>query len=594
MSFDSLSLKSVVLEISSGVAGRTVDRIVEPRAGEFAFVLRDERSTSLLYVSINPSNPFVFHAPQSPSRFDGQGSNYSVLLRKHLAGARVESVAALNDDRILLVRFKSRDQFCERSFSLFFEFMGKHSNSFMASGFFPFGGSGGEVLAAVSGSENLVSFVAAPSKVPVSSVPRAEFEAEWKQCAEKAGLMKKYCGLSPALIAAASRGGGGAIHSLHSARDPESLAAAAGSSGLAYAPAIYRKAPGGGSLFAYPLEIPGAEAVERFGRLNDAYAYLFGAYNRRALARSIGSVISRLKNSAEKKYEAVREEFESSREFERHLIYGKAIIGMLSGPSQADAPRGAGSVETPSGAVPLDSRFGLSDNAQRHFKLYKRLKSRNDHSAKTMAHLEGWLKKLAECSDELASWTAGGGDARIFAIEKNLTAAMNALVSEKRTRKKLAAELAGGVETISSQAGVRREKKKAAAANGRLFRHFESSAGLAIYVGRSDEGNDYVLSRVASQEDYWLHVRDFRGSSVILKVPGGTPEEAVEQSIAEAALYAAHYSQGRNATRIFVSCAKRKHVKKMRRALGKVTFENERAILVDVDRLEAFFGQDVG
>ncbi|EKD69224.1 MAG: hypothetical protein ACD_47C00218G0002, partial [uncultured bacterium] len=69
--------------------------------------------------------------------------------------------------------------------------------------------------------------------------------------------------------------------------------------------------------------------------------------------------------------------------------------------------------------------------------------------------------------------------------------------------------------------------------------------------------------------------------------------KAVERAVAEAALYAAHYSQGRNATRIFVSCALRKYVKKLKRVAGKVTYTNENSILVDIARLEEKFGRAV-
>jgi len=598
LSFDSLSLKIISLEIASEVIGRTIDRIVEPRIGEFAFILRNENSSSALYISFNPSNPFVFHSMVNTARFSGLRSNYSLQLKKFLDGARIEKFVTLNDDRILLIVLRNKDQFSERRFSLFFEFMGKHSNSFIVSGEYPdIAEDRASVLAAVSESDNLINFIVRPVKKPVSACDASRFENEWRECADKKTLMEKYCGLSPALISAAGPAGGAAVHALHSCSSATGHAAAAAIYGLNYDPAVYvKKDPGKNAAeadakyFAYHLLLPAGSISRRFERLNDSYEYLFGLYNRRALTAPIISVISRLKNSARKKYDSIRQEYDSSASYENHLTYGKAIIALLPRASESQDPRGRDSIETESGKIPLDARFSLSDNAQIHFKLYKRLRSKYEHALKMMGFLEKKLKDLSGCADELSAWVSDGSASGINEIEKKVSTALADLVTEKRTRKKLLTELSGGVGAISSQLGVRPAKKKNNSGDGKMFRKFESSGGLEIYVGRSDEGNDFILSRIASQEDYWLHVKDFRGSSVILKTPKGTGDEIVEESIAEAALYAAHYSQGRNATRIFVSCAKRKHVKKIKRAIGKVTYENERSILVDVDRLTDFFG----
>ncbi|HNY10275.1 MAG TPA: NFACT RNA binding domain-containing protein, partial [Candidatus Wallbacteria bacterium] len=164
-------------------------------------------------------------------------------------------------------------------------------------------------------------------------------------------------------------------------------------------------------------------------------------------------------------------------------------------------------------------------------------------------------------------------------------------------QKKFLVQFDGSVKTFTAQfSGHKKKTKKNETEpevheNNKNYRLFTSENGFLIYVGRSDTGNDHILSKVALPEDYWLHVKDFRGSSVIVKAPKNAEISAVEAALAEAALYAAHYSEGRNATKIFVSCAKRKYVKKIKRVAGKVTFINETTILVDVSMLEKKFSE---
>jgi len=90
-------------------------------------------------------------------------------------------------------------------------------------------------------------------------------------------------------------------------------------------------------------------------------------------------------------------------------------------------------------------------------------------------------------------------------------------------------------------------------------REFRSSAGLRILVGRNNEQNDRLTLKEADKRDIWFHTQKIHGSHVILCTAGQEPDK---QSLTEAAMLAAYYSQGRESTQVAVDYTPVKAVKK--------------------------------
>jgi predicted ribosome quality control (RQC) complex YloA/Tae2 family protein len=91
-------------------------------------------------------------------------------------------------------------------------------------------------------------------------------------------------------------------------------------------------------------------------------------------------------------------------------------------------------------------------------------------------------------------------------------------------------------------------------------RRYCTAAGLEVWVGRSDEGNDFLTTRLASGNDLFFHLDGAPGSHVILRCEGRSdpPSEAV----LDACELAVHYSKAKNATRADVHVVPIKNVKK--------------------------------
>jgi predicted ribosome quality control (RQC) complex YloA/Tae2 family protein len=93
---------------------------------------------------------------------------------------------------------------------------------------------------------------------------------------------------------------------------------------------------------------------------------------------------------------------------------------------------------------------------------------------------------------------------------------------------------------------------------------YELPGQWIVLAGRSDTDNDELSLGIASQDDWWLHVRGMPGSHVILRGPTGT--EPDRETLKRAAAIAAWHSKARNAGVVAVSCTRARYVTKPRGA----------------------------
>lgn len=142
------------------------------------------------------------------------------------------------------------------------------------------------------------------------------------------------------------------------------------------------------------------------------------------------------------------------------------------------------------------------------------------------------------------------------------------------------------IEEIERQSGIARENTKREDEErkgpSRPYRIFESPGGFRVYVGKSAKGNDYLLSKVASPEDHWFHVKDSPGSHVIMKTGGAHPSE---EDILFAARLALQFSKASTSGKGLVSHTLVKYLKKPAGAPpGLVIVRKEEVIPVRLER----------
>ena len=190
--------------------------------------------------------------------------------------------------------------------------------------------------------------------------------------------------------------------------------------------------------------------------------------------------------------------------------------------------------------IDLDETKTLNENAQRYFKLYSKSKATKEKSAEILNGLSVEKEYLENI---------------IYSIQR---------ASNLSELDEISAEI--GLNTDKSP---KKEQPKITKIN---------LDGFDIYIGKNNKQNDYIVSKLAKDDDYWFHTRLCAGSHVLLKVVDKEPPETV---IFECCKLAREYSSATQPSKVGVIYTKRKFIKKPPNApLGHVIYKNEKEILV--------------
>jgi predicted ribosome quality control (RQC) complex YloA/Tae2 family protein len=120
---------------------------------------------------------------------------------------------------------------------------------------------------------------------------------------------------------------------------------------------------------------------------------------------------------------------------------------------------------------------------------------------------------------------------------------------------------------------------------------YKTLDGLEIWVGKNDQGNDVLTTRLARGKDLFFHLEGSPGSHVILRTEGRDDPPA--ESLLDAAELSVEFSRAKNATKASVHIAAVKDISKPRGAKpGLVHVHRGRTIQLrrDPKRLERVLG----
>lgn len=134
---------------------------------------------------------------------------------------------------------------------------------------------------------------------------------------------------------------------------------------------------------------------------------------------------------------------------------------------------------------------------------------------------------------------------------------------------------------IQEEIGLSEKKKGKSEKDAKAVNPFTIyHSPFTIYVGKNNKQNDYIVSKLARDEDLWFHVHNCAGSHVLLRVEAG--QEATDEIIFECAKLAKEYSSAKNSSKVGVIYTKAKNLKKPPGAnLGYVIYKSEKEIIVD-------------
>ena len=195
--------------------------------------------------------------------------------------------------------------------------------------------------------------------------------------------------------------------------------------------------------------------------------------------------------------------------------------------------------------IALDPKRSAKENLEATFKRYQKL-----------------LRRLTKAGGQIDAARAQLAGVEALEAEVRETEDLAVLLARDDVRERLAREAPRSASPAKAEMPARPPIPAAYRHLPRRLhpRRYRSRDGLEIWVGRSDEGNDVLSTRLARGNDLFFHLDGAPGSHVVLRVERGA--EAPPESVLDACELAVHFSKQRNAGSADVHVVPIKNVKK--------------------------------
>ena len=550
---DGIALGAVIQELQPLIGGK-IDKVQQPEKDLLLFVVRSNNGNQRLLFSIHPENGRI----QMTRRTYDNPMNapaFCMLLRRRLVGGRICSIRQLGADRVCEIIILARNElFDEVSLRLIIELTGKHANLLLLEP----NGAIVDCLRRVSANNDgarilLPGFPYDPiptqNKLDPFSAPLEAFVPIYASPDPVRAMTAAFDGVSKqsamALLSATAAPESlfSLIRSLRSGNFAPCLAFGAEGEPVAALPFV----PVGLYARIEPMSSM-SEALDRYYADRDQIVRI--RRHGSALRHTVSTALSRAQN----KYAAFLETIQQSDAHDTARINGELILANLhlSRPGMRELVVDDYFVDPPAKRIiALDPALNAQDNAKKYFKLYRKGKLGKAYAegqieglASEIAYLEGQLENIDKC-DTLYE--------------------LNEIKEELIRERYLRPEKAQASKPANKSSAPMR---------------FVSGDGIAIYVGKNNRQNDSLTLQTARSENIWLHAKNMPGSHVIIDFDG----EPAEQTLREAAMLAAYYSQARASTAVPIDYTPRKFVKKPSGARpGMVIYSTNRTLYVTPD-----------
>ena len=555
MPLDALCLSGLVHELNGALSGARIDKIYQPGRDEVVLALRAPGGTVKLLLSANPNHPRP-QLTQLPRENPDAPPMFCMLLRKHLSGGRILSIAQPHLERVVEIRLEALDELGDRvERRLVLEAMGRHSNLILLDG----EGRITDCLRRVDGDMSARRQVLpglfyrlppAQAKLDPTALDRGELErllaAAPPQAQADQWLLDAFGGLSPLVCRElACRAGGSTDARLDAMGQEGRRRLLDGLEGLLKDVQENRFTPvmvtidGRPKDFSFlPLEQYGSAAgltpFPTFSQLLDQFYEQRENQERiRQRGQDLIRSVTNARDRLTRKLANQDRELTATLDRKRLRQYGDIITSNFHAMDKGMARLRATDFYDPEGReveIPLDPLLTLQQNAAKYYKEYNKAKT-----AQRMLTIQ--MEKGRGELDYLNS------------VLENIT-----LAEGERDLQEIRQELVDTGYLCRPSKAKGREKR----ASSKPM-EFCSSAGLRIAVGKNNTQNDLLTCKLAAKGDIWLHTQKIHGTHVILFTQGRTPDPG---SLQEAACLAAWFSQGRESGKVPVDYTPVKYVKK--------------------------------
>ncbi|MCD7774452.1 MAG: NFACT family protein [Clostridiales bacterium] len=576
MALDGIYLNLLSAELKEALIGAKVDKIYQTQKVELVFTLRSRNGVYRLLMSASGNAPRL-HLTVRQIENPANPPMLCMLLRKHLAGATLTDIRQEGFDRILTIEFSAVNELGDRvKRSLVIEIMAQYSNIILLDENDIIIDSVKRVDSSKSSVRQVLPslpYVLPPSQnklnILTSSTEEIIKEIQNKNTRLNNALLATVQGMSPLLCreiayrtdcSDAVSGEltekqlqklGFEIDMLKSTIENRSVSPTA-------------VADSDGKLLDFSfIQITQYGKTAKYQRADSLSELLENFYFERErlvrtkskaedLFKDINNLIERLS----KKINNQLLELEACRDRDEKRINAELINSNLYRLEKGTAVYEVENYYDDNKIVkiPVKPELTPSENAQKYYKEYKKLKTAEDMLTELIAKGREDLEYLRTVLDEL---NRAETERELGEIRRELYEG-------------------GYIKRKASVQGKMPSKQKKSQPMPPL--EFTSPDGFKIYVGRNNLQNDKLSLKTALKNDLWFHIQKAPGSHVILSLDG---KEPTDEAMEFAAKTAAYYSSGREAGAVEVDYTRVRNLKKPAGAKpGYVIYHEYNSVLV--------------
>ena len=567
MAFDATLLTAVLDEVRARATEARVEKIHQPSRDIIIFHLRCKEGREKLLFAANPTAPRLHLTTASPEN-PAEPPMFCMLLRKHLSGARLNSITQIPMERCATFTFDCTDEMgYPVQKKLVCELMGRTCNIYLLS-------PEGRIIDCLRriGLDESAKRSALPGlnyqepDAITKDDPRTWNVENYVNFLEAPGsdvlaqrLMDALGGLSPLVCREAALFVAGSVD----ARVEDlNVAEAADKLDLFFRehlnhphPYYYALPDGTPKQFAFcPIREYGAcREAASFGALLDMYYTVRDRKDAmRQKSQAVRKTVQNLCTRITRKLAIQEKELEATFDRERLRQLGDIVtanIHRIVKGSTVVRCEDFYDEEMKEIDIPISPILSPQQNAAKFYKDYAKLKNAEKELTKQISLGEEELHYLKSVLEEL---NRADTEAELEEIRRELQD--------------------GGY--IRPDAGKKRMKQAKVAPM-----RFESTDGYPIYVGRNNRQNDELTFKLARKDDIWCHASKVHGSHVIISCGGTTPPD---DTITQAAQLAAYYSETTAGQNIAVDVTPVKQVKKLPGAKpGMVIYHTYRTVIAN-------------
>lgn len=547
MTFDGLFTHAMIHELNQTLQNGRVTKISQPYPNEVILTIRANRTNYPVLLSANPRYA-RFQITQIPYTNPAVPTNFTMMLRKYLEGAKLLEIKQLDNDRVVYFEFLTRNELGDKlPLLLSAEIMGRYSNVILINQ------STNKIIDTIKHvgmdqNRYRTLLPGATYRQPPTQNKENPFEQEsntFEKLIQKYpnrevladNLLKQYQGISrDNALALADK--------LHSSNN--SVQAFNDFLAMTEDPIPTMN----GNNFSIFTDNPNDKKFTTLSEMLDVFYHTKA--NRDRVQQQGGQLLHVIRKNLQrnkKKLKKLSNELKATENADEYRIKGEVLTTYLY-----QIKRGMTKITLPNFydnnkeiTISLSNQLSPSQNAQKYFKKYQKLKN-----------------------------------AVTFVNEQiELTKKEVAYLEEIQTQIELAtpADL-NDIKTELQQEGYIKKKQQKSKRSSRVKinkpESFIASDGTEILVGKNNLQNEKLTLHTAKKTDIWLHTKNIPGSHVIIK--SNNPSD---ETLFEAAMLAAYFSKFRSSANVPIDYVQVKNIRKPNGSKpGFVIYEGQKTLTV--------------